>query len=181
MRTWILTLAFLFCTLAAAGAVQAQEEEGFGGGGSYDSGFGLGVEAMLAGPAGPAFVYQASNFHVDAILAFDTGLDENFFTQDDEIEVGGRFFYEIHSGEISDFSIGGGLGIEDDDDGGDDDLDIHLEGAAQIRAFVVPNVALHASMGLALEFDDDGGDGDDVEIGLLGQLVGGFGVTYFFF
>jgi hypothetical protein len=138
----------------------------------------VGVEAMLAGAAGPTFVYQANAFHVAVIFAFDTGVDEFFFTTDDEVDVGGRFFYEIHSGEISDFSIGGGAGI--DDDGGDDDIDVHLEGAAQLRAFIVPNVAIHSSFGLALELDDDAGE-DDLEMAFTGQLLGTVGVTYFFF
>lgn len=172
----------LVCELGVANA-QEPVATGGGGGSSSDSGIGVGVEAMLAGPAGPTFVYQAAQFHVSVLFSFDTGVDEAFLSGDDEISVGGRFFYEIHSGEISDFSLGGGFGIDDDDGGGggdDDDIDIHLEGAAQIRAFIVPNVALHSTLGLAIEFDDDNGD-DDLELAFTGQLLALFGVTYFFF
>jgi Tfp pilus assembly protein PilZ len=51
-----------------------------------------------------------------------------------------------------------------------------LEGAAQIRAFIVPNVALSASAGLGLVLTKDN---NSATIG--GQLGGTFGVTYFFF
>ncbi len=145
-----------------------------------NTGFGLGVEAMLAGPAGPALVYQADKFHITAIFAFDTGVDDNFLLSNDEITVGGRFLYQLHSfGDVSDFSVGGGLGI-DDDSGGGDDIDIYFEGLAQIRAFIVPNVAIHTSLGVVAESDDEGND-RNLEVALTGQLQAAFGVTYFFF
>jgi len=153
---------------------------GGGGGGSELSGIGVGISAMLAGPAGPAFVYQASSFHIAAIFSFDTGIEDNNAFNIDEVSVGGRFFYELHSGELSDFSIGGGFGISEDNGGGDD-IDIYFEGAAEIRAFIVPNVALNASLGLAFEIDGDDGNDDDVEIAFTGGPVGLIGLTYFFF
>ena len=54
---------------------------------------------------------------------------------------------------------------------------IHLEGAAQIRAFVVPNIALSATAGLGVVLNKD--NNNSATIG--GQLGGSFGVTYFFF
>ncbi len=145
-----------------------------------NTGFGLGVETMLAGPAGPAFVYQAPNFHITGIFAFDTGVDDNFLLSPDEITVGGRFLYQLHSfGDVSDFSLGGGFGI-DDDKGGGDDIDIYIEGVAQIRAFIVPNVAIHTSLGVTVELDDEGND-RKTEVALTGQLQAAFGLTYFFF
>jgi hypothetical protein len=151
-----------------------------GGGAGGGTGFGLGVQAMLAGPNGPTFVYQAQSFHIAAIFAFDTGVEDNFNFSFDEVNVGGRFFYEVHSGELSDFSLGGGFGISDDG-GGNDDIDIYFEGAAQIRAFIVPNVAVNTSLGIVVEIDGDDNNDDDLELAFTGQIQAFFGLTYFFF
>ncbi len=59
--------------------------------------------------------------------------------------------------------------------GDDDDIDVHLEAGAQIRAFITSNVALSASGGFGFIFDE----GDDF-FGFGGQLMGAMGVTYFF-
>jgi hypothetical protein len=179
-RTLISTFAAVLLVCGARVA-SAQDTAPAASGGSTggSTGIGVGVEAMLAGPAGPTFVYQASQFHISVIFSFDTGVNELPFVAGDEVGVGGRFFWQIHSGEMADFSLGGGAGI-DDDGGGNDDIDVHIEGAAQVRAFIVPNVALHTSLGLALELDDDGAE-DDLELAFTGHLLGTVGLTYFFF
>ena len=56
----------------------------------------------------------------------------------------------------------------------DDQTDIHIDGGAQVRTFVVPNVALAASLGLAIV------SGDADFVGITGQLFGSIGATYFF-
>jgi hypothetical protein len=177
MRTTITTIAFAV-SLAAATAAQAQEFEAQGGGGGSATGFGVGVQTMLTGPSGPSFTYQASSFHIDGIFTFDTGVEDRFFRRH-RIGLGGRFFWELHAGSVSDFSVGVGVGIADRDRGPNRGIDVHVEGAAQIRAFIVPNVALSATFGLAMEILDRGDR--DVEVGFVGDLFGAFGITYFFF
>jgi hypothetical protein len=137
--------------------------------GSESSGLGIGVESTLTGVSGPTIAYQAPNFHVEGLLGFH---DDNNTT---EIDIAGRFFWELHQTAASDFSIGGGLGLESVDNGNNTDTIIDLELGAKIRAFVASNVALNASLGIAVL----AGDADFV--GLGGQLTGGLGVTYFFF
>ena len=165
-----LSLAFL----AAPRAARAQGSEG--------SGIGVGVQAMvssgvdlgaggLGGLAGPAVVYQAPNFHVDGILSFAS----NGATS---IGVGGRFFYELHSTQASDLSVGGGLGFVnlDPDGPGDGTTLIHFEIGGKIRAFLAPSVAISASAGFGFVSTDE-----DDPLFLTGQLLGTVGITYFFF
>ena len=148
--------------------------------GTTSTGIGVGAEAMLtgnfdiggipAGLVGPAVVYQAPKFHIDGILNFASGNDVT------AVGAGGRFFYQLHSTQASDFSIGGGLGLVNVDAGAaGSTTDIHLEVGAQIRAFLAPAFAVNASVGLGFLLDNE-------KISQLsGQLVGGAGVTYFFF
>lgn len=162
----------ILCTLALFGALALGTAEARAQA-SSGSGLGVGVEATITGLNGPAIVYQAPQFHIDGVIGVNSlglGGGDNFL-------IAGRFFYEIHSGELSDFSLGGGIGIINfDNDPGDDDADLHFEAGAQIRAFLAPNVALSTSLGLGFVVDE----GDD-DFGILGQLTGAMGVTYFFF
>jgi len=142
-------------------------------------GIGVGAEATLTGIVGGTFVYDAERFHIDALLGGSFAPDVSRFA------VAGRFFFPVHRSQYADFSLGPGVGLEHvvvhDQDGPGPQTSvstnpIHLEGAAQIRAFVVPNVALSASAGLGLVLRDNN---NTATIG--GQLGGAFGVTYFFF
>ncbi len=137
------------------------------------SGIGIGVESLLSGPSGPTVVYQAENWHAEVILgAFDRG-DSN------SILLAGRYYYQIHNGDLSDFSLGGGLGILNFDgpgNNGDNETDIHIELGAKIRVFLAPNVALSSSLGLAFIADD----ANDTTL-IAGRLQGAMGITYFFF
>ncbi len=145
-------------------------------------GLGVGVESSLAVPDGlgavsngAAVTYQAGQFHVQGMLGFH----DNGSTV---VNLGGRFMWHMHSTATSDFSLGGGLGIINVDNAGpgdDGSTFIALELGGQIRAFVTPNVSLNAMLGIAyLMVDEEAGD--DL-LGLTGNLVGGFGATYFFF
>ena len=136
---------------------------------SQSSGVGVGVESMLSGPSGPTVVYQAASFHAEGILGL-------FDRANTTILLAGRFYYQLHSGELSDFSLGGGLGLLNIDTPGDNETDIHLEAGAKIRVFLAPNVALSSSLGLALVVDEGG----DTAI-IAGRLQGTMGITYFFF
>jgi hypothetical protein len=149
--------------LSATGA--GGEEGGAGGG------FGVGVVAMLTGPFGAEVVYDPGRFHVEGILGFRSLEDSQT-----DIAVGGRFWWHLHTSTAADFSLGGGLGIvlSDREDPQEDQTDIHVDGGAQVRTFVVPNVALAASLGLAIV------SGDADFVGITGQLFGSIGATYFF-
>jgi hypothetical protein len=141
-------------------------------------GIGVGAEATLTGIVGGTFVYDAQAFHIDALLG------GSFQHNDSTVEVAGRFFFPVHRSQSADFSVGPGIGFAHvtHDPDGDGPLPrvatnpVHLEGAAQIRAFLVPNVAFSASAGLGIVLADNN---NSATIG--GQLGGSLGVTYFFF
>lgn len=138
---------------------------------SQTSGIGVGVESMLSGPSGPTVVYQAASFHAEGIVGV-------FDRANTAVLIAGRFYYQVHSGELSDFSVGGGLGLLNFDGPGpgDNETDLHLEAGAKIRVFLAPNVALSSSLGLALVADEGP---DTAEI--TGRLQGTMGIAYFFF
>jgi hypothetical protein len=164
-------LLLLASTSASAQEVSGSAEVSASGTSSEGHGLGVGVEATLTGLTGAALVYDAGAFRIDGVLGLANRGDSDFF-------IAGRFWYVLHTGDNSDFSIGGGLGIEDDNGGPNDDgddLDIHIEAGAQIRAFLTTNVALSVSGGFGVIIDE----GDDF-LGFGGQLVGAMGVTYFF-
>jgi hypothetical protein len=155
--------------------------------GSEASGVGVGVQGMLTSAteiptgvdtfvdvpvlAGPAVTYQTPKFHVDGILSYG---DDDSVTV---LGVGGRFYYELHSTQASDLSVGGGIGFMSVDFGIDSDSAILFEAGGKIRAFLAPSVAVNASLGLG--YIAGLADRDYILFG--GQLVGAIGVTYFFF
>jgi len=141
-------------------------------------GIGVGAEATMTGLVGGTFVYDAEAFHVDALLG------AAFNHNDSELRVAGRLFFPVHRTQNADFSLGPGIGLihmtrDPDGDGPQGRVSsnpIHLEGAAQIRAFVVANVAISASLGLGVVMADNNNSAL-----INGQVGGSFGVTYFFF
>src|SRR5688572_2100597 len=160
-----LALASLLLLVPRLAAAQAEASSGAGG--SEATGLGVGVQSMIGtttvpipvgigvtqdfslGVAGPAVTYQTPQFHIDGIL--------NFGSRDETTTVGlgGRFFYELHSTQASDLSIGGGLGffhIKIDNDPGEDYSEtlIQFEVGAKIRAFLAPSVCVNGSVGLGL-------------------------------
>jgi hypothetical protein len=156
--------------------------------GSDATGIGVGVQAMLttfteevmvapdvfvAFPAlaGPTVTYQTQKFHIDGILSYG---DNDAITA---LGVGGRFYYELHSTQASDLSVGGGIGFMNVDFGDNSDTAIHFEAGGKIRAFLAPSVAVNASLGLG--YISGLADRDYILFG--GQLVGAIGITYFFF
>lgn len=139
------------------------------------SGVGVGAEITNTGLTGGTFVYDAGQFHIDALLAL-----RNVEDQGTAIGVGGRFFFVLHRGQSADFSIGGGLGfVHENPEAGDSTTDIHLEGAAQIRAFLAPSVAFSTSLGLGIVLADGEDGGRDI-ITLGGHTIVNAGITYFF-
>ncbi|HEX2673948.1 MAG TPA: hypothetical protein VHM25_23895 [Polyangiaceae bacterium] len=143
-------------------------------------GIGVGAESTLTGIVGGTFVYDAAAWHLDAILG---GTFKHDYSQ---VDVAARFFFPLHRGANADFSVGPGIGVShvtvhDPDGGGpatsSNSLPVHLEGAAQIRAFLVPNVAVNATAGLGLVFNKE----NDNSAIFTGQVGSSFGITYFFF
>ena len=166
-----LTIPFFTLALFVSGAAAAQTAPAA-------RGVGVGAEATLTGIVGGTFVYDAEAFHVDALLG------GSFQRDDSSLAVAGRLFFPVHRSQAADFSLGPGIGLvhvthDPDGDGPQGRVSsnpIHVEGAAQIRAFVVPNVALSASAGLGAVFANNN---NSALIG--GQVGASFGVTYFFF
>jgi hypothetical protein len=176
LRSPRLPVAKLICALAAAlplvlvGQVDSAEAQE----GRKSGNLGVGVVAMLGGAdvgtVGPAVVYDTGIFHIEGLFGFNDNDTQTRFT------VGGRFWYHIHSGQSSDFSLGGGLGVVsvDPEGGGDSTTNVEIDAGAQLRAFIVPNVAVSASLGLGLL------TGDTDVIAITGDLVGGLGIVYYF-
>lgn len=139
------------------------------------AGLGVGAFAFLSGPAGAQVVYDMSKFHIEGLFGFDhdESGDNTLYT------FGARGWYHLHSGSNSDFSLGGGIGMLNLSGPMDSSLTAtFIEPGALARVFLTPNFALHGTVGFRLVFGDDGaGDGD---IGLGGQVVSGFGFSYFF-
>jgi hypothetical protein len=146
-----------------SGSARAQERDG--------GNLGVGVNAMLSGGGlfSPSVVYDTGIFHIEGLLGFeDTDAETRF-------DVGGRFWYHIHSAQSADFSLGGGLGVINIDQGDDEGTtDIEIDAGAQMRAFIVPNVALSVSLGLVVL------TGDADAIAITGDLLGAAGIAYYF-
>ena len=152
----------------------------------HGRGIGVGAMTMLNGTSGALCTWGSpgGGFHIDGFFGLHhynpNGNNTTSFS------LGGRFWYHLHAATFADFSLGGGLGIhryETDPGrpGNDDRVDVSLEVGGQIRAFIVPNVALLADLGLGVTFSNN----DDLLIG--GQNVGGgdfvagtLGIAYFF-
>ena len=141
---------------------------------------------MLDGTGGGLFTWgsPSGGFHVDGILGVHR-LSQNG-NNTTRYGLGGRFWYHVHAATFADFSLGGGLGIHHYETnpggpGNDSRIDVSLEVGGQIRAFIVPNVALLADLGLGVTF----GPTDDILLGAQsiggGDFVAGtLGIAYFF-
>ena len=138
------------------------------GTGAGTGGLGVGAEATTTGLSGASVVYDAHKWRVGGFLGLRSGGGT-------DVRLGGRFFFRLHQRGPADFSIGAGVGIDRDD--GDDRTDIHVEVALQLRAFIVPNVALGGTSGAG--FVAVGNDGQD-QLLIGGQLLGAVGLWYFF-
>ena len=145
-------------------------------GATSQSGIGLGVATFLAWPVGvPAaqFVYDAGRWHVEGMFA----VNDTPGPSSANIGLGARFWFHLHRATSADFSLGAGLAYtklgKPVPDAADDIVSI--DAGAQIRAFVVSNVALNATLGLGIM------TADQSAFGLGGNLIGSVGATYYFF
>lgn len=152
------------------------------GGGGGGAGIGVGASQFLSfggpGIAVGQFVYDQSIWHIEGFLGFASvpvgGGDDRATT----IVFGAGGWYHLHSGASSDFSLGGLIGVATTSGPGASTTVTSFEPGALVRAFLTPNVAAHARVGLAVDFGDTGSGG--TEVYLQGQVVGAFGFTYFF-
>lgn len=161
----------------------------------HGRGIGVGAATMLNGTSGALVTWGSSGggLHVDGIFGLHHYRDDDtHYTT--SFAVGGRFWYHVHASTFADFSLGGGIGLTSwtfnpGAPGSDSRLDLSLEVGGQIRAFIVPNVALVADLGLGATF----GNYDNIMIGgqsVTGSsepegpannfVVGTLGIAYFF-
>ncbi len=127
--------------------------------------------AVSFGLGGPSLNYDAGKFHVGGFLSIlDPGGANNT-----AVEIGGRFYYHVHSTAMTDFGVGGTIGILNYDAGNDRNTAMFLEPGFQIRVFLQSNVALSFTAGLAIGAADADG------VYLVGNAVGGAGLHYYFF
>jgi hypothetical protein len=165
MKTCSIAFALV---VAATGAAHA---------GGVAGSFGLGAEYQLSGIGGISGSYDAGPFHAGVAIGFydkDAAGDTVF-------QVAGRFFWHVAGSAQADFSLGGSVGLEtvtvpamgmmDSTT----DVDVFIELGFQIRAFVVPHVALSFTGGITI------GVAHDSTVAITGQgLDGEAGVTYYF-
>jgi hypothetical protein len=132
---------------------------------------GVGAEIQLSNASGISVNYDAGKFHAGGFF----GLDDPAGASNDTVNIGGRFFYHIASTAMSDFSVGGGVGIQSVNHAtGGRDTFLFLEPGFQIRAFVVSNVALSFTGGISIGTLDASG------VKVAGDFAGTAGVHYYF-
>ena len=149
---------------------------------SGGNGIGVGASAFLAGAAvaGAEVDYDTAMWDVDAILGFaDRSQGNN--NSATTIQAGVRGWYHLHHGSSSDFSVGGGIGIDHQTGGGGPNRTATLiEPGVRARAFITSNVAVHAVVGISISVGDNLGGDADSGVGLGAQGLFGFGFTYYF-
>jgi len=146
-------------------------------------GFGLGAVAFFQPYAGgvsntvPNLLLTWGNaggqFHVEGLFGLYHGTGTDF-------DMAARGWYHVHAASSADFSVGAGLGFtrRRNEPAGltSAQWDFEMELGAQVRAFIVSNVALLGSLGLGLYIPDTG----NTVVNISGNLTGTFGVAYYF-
>jgi hypothetical protein len=147
--------------------------------GGDGAGIGVGAGVTLTSGAFAQFVYDQPIWHLEGLLTFGS-FSNGGGDRVTAVGFGAGGWYHFHRGASSDFSLGGALTVAtaSSPNGGNSTTITAFEPGALIRAFITPNVALSARVGLAFQFGDTGGGGTDIQ--LLGQAQAAFGVTYFF-
>jgi hypothetical protein len=175
-------LALIAASLLLVSASARAQQPDLGDG----HGPGVGVEENLGGLSGGAFVYDGGHFRIDVLLGLDHSTHPGGNVTD--FGLGGRVFFVVHRMDHADLALGGGLAVVHRSVGSADETNLQFEGAAQIRAFLTTNVALSGSLGFVVVTADnvvlEGGPvtpaGGSGAFGIGGQLLAGFGATYFF-
>jgi len=132
---------------------------------------GVGAEFQLSGIGGLSANYDTGKFHVGGFV----GLSDADGPNNTIFDIGGRFFFHVASTAMTDFSVGGSLGIRNR---GNADTTtstlVFLEPSFQIRVFLASNVALSFTGGIEV------GSGDVSEVNITGNTAGEAGVHYYF-
>jgi hypothetical protein len=160
------TMLTAILVLASAGTASA---------GGQPETFGVGAEFQLSGLGGLSANYDVGKFHVGGFLGFSDPAGPNNTT----VLIGGRFFFHVATSAMSDFSLGGGLGIRSEYRnvgamGPTRQTDLYLEPSFQIRAFIASNVALSFTGGISI------GTIDASAVDITAQVDGIAGVHYYF-
>jgi hypothetical protein len=181
---------FLVAAILTLAPAQAQSTEASASispaSSGHGRGIGVGAVTMLNGFDGALVTWGSAGggFHADGF--FGLRHDSPNGNSSTSFNIGGRFWYHVHAAQFADFSLGGGLGLwhwntNPGNPNNDSRLDLALQVGGQIRAFIVPNVALLADLGLGVTFSQT----DNLLIGA--QSVGGgrfvdgtLGIAYFF-
>jgi hypothetical protein len=153
----ILTVAATAGTASAGGAANT---------------IGVGTEFQLSGVGGLSVNYDAGKFHAGGFV----GLADPTGPSNTQFDIGGRFFFHVAATASADFSVGGSIGIRNQGQGAGNDstTGVFIEPGFQIRAFIVPNVALSFTGGLSIGAADADG------LILDSQIIGIGGVHYYF-
>ncbi len=113
---------------------------------------------------------SGGRFHVDGLF----GLYHSTAT---DFDLGARGWYHIHAASSADLSLGLGLGVIRRRIGQPSaQWDFEMDIGAEIRAFIVSNVALLGSVGMALYVPDTG----NTVLQFSGNLIGTVGAAYYF-
>jgi hypothetical protein len=120
---------------------------------------------------------RTGRYHFDGLFSLSRNFDGSSGRDNTTFDLGGRFWYHLHAATYADFSVGAGLLLDSHrSPPGDRRMDVLLDLGAQIRAFLVSNVALLGSLGMGITIRDNS---DDVlQIG--GKPLGEIGIAYFF-
>jgi hypothetical protein len=148
---------------------------------SGGAGIGIGVTVALSPLSFPAglFVYDTGLFHIEGILGFTSQpAAPGASDRTNEWIFGAGGWYHLHKGSSSDFSLGGIIAIDYTSFPGGSTTLTALEPGIQVRAFLTPNVAVHARGGLSILLGDAPNGGANFYLG--GQPVLFWGFSYFF-
>jgi hypothetical protein len=148
---------------------------------SGDGGIGVGATVPLTGGFFPTglFVYDTSQFHIEGLFGFTSQPSAPGADRVSVWEFGAGGWFHFHRGVNSDFSLGGVIAINYTSAPGGSATLTALEPGAQVRAFLTPNLAIHARAGLAILLGDSApGGGANFYLG--GQPAIDAGFAYFF-
>ena len=144
------------------------------------NGIGVGAALFLSGIGGAQVDYDTAMWDVEALLGFaDRSTGNNNSATD--VQFGVRGWYHLHHGSSSDFSVGGGIGLDHlTGAGGPNRTAVLIDPGVRARAFITSNVAVHAVLGLAISVGDNLVGPEKSGVGLGAQSLFGFGFTYYF-
>jgi len=142
---------------------------------------GVGAAYFLSGIGGVQVDYDTAIWDVEALLGFSDRSTDNDNNSQTDIQFGVRGWYHLHHGASSDFSVGGGVGLDHlTGAGGPNRTAVFIDPGVRARAFITSNVAVHAVLGLAISVGDNFGGWQNSGLGLGAQSLFGFGFTYYF-